>query len=278
MCKLLEVSRSGYYAWLKREERPRARQNRRLLEEIRAIHKGSRRTYGAPRVHAELVTLGRRVGKNRVARLMAEHGIRARRRRRFKPKTTDSAHSLPVAKNLLLDYEGTTGLDQVWVADITYIPTDEGWLYLASILDLHSRRVVGWSMQDNMRAGLPLAALDMAFQGRDPAKGLIHHSDRGSQYASKAYSRALSARGAVASMSRKGNCYDNAVKESFFHTLKTELVHLTRYRTREEARASVFEWIEVFYNRKRLHSALGYRSPLAFEEQLASPAPERAAA
>ena len=278
MCKLLEVSRSGYYAWQKREERPRARENRRLLAEIREIHEESRRTYGAPRVHAELVTRGRRVGRNRVARLMAVDGLRPRRRRRFRPKTTDSAHSLPVAENLLGAHEGTTGLDQVWVADITYIPTGEGWLYLASILDLHSRRVVGWSMQDNLRVGLPLSALDMAFKGRQPEAGLIHHSDRGSQYAAKAYRALLEEQGAVQSMSRKGNCYDNAVKESFFHTLKTELVHLQRYRTREEARASVFEWIEVFYNRRRLHSALGYRTPLGFEDSLANQSPERVAA
>ncbi len=265
MCKLLEVSRSGYYAWLKREESSRARENRLLLAEIREIHKESRRTYGAPRVQAELRRRGRRVGKNRVARLMDENGLQSRVRRRFRPKTTDSNHKLPVAKNLLKDRSPTTALDEVWVADITYIRTDEGWLYLASVLDLHSRLVVGWSMKDTLRVELTLDALDMALKVRDPATGLIHHSDRGSQYAAKDYQKILDKHGLVASMSRKGNCYDNATKESFFHTLKTELVYHEHYRTREEARASVFEYIEAFYNRERLHSSLGYRSPVEFE-------------
>lgn len=272
MCKLLEVSRSGYYAWRRREEADRVRENRLLLAEIRTIHEKSRKTYGAPRVHAELKRRGRGVGKNRVARLMAEDGLRGCVRRRFRPKTTDSRHELPVAKNLLEGREPTTGLDQVWAADITYIPTDEGWLYLASILDVHSRRIVGWSMKDTLRVELTLDALDMALRARRPSPGLIHHSDRGSQYAAKAYRRALEKAGALPSMSGKGNCYDNATKESFFHSLKTELVHRVRYRTREEARASVFEWIEAFYNRQRLHSALGYQPPVEFEEALGAAA------
>ena len=267
MCKLLEVSRSGYYAWLKREDGPRARENRQLLAEIHEIHAGSRRTYGAPRIRAELKRRGWRVGKNRVARLMAEAGLRSRVRRRFRVKTTDSNHKLPVAENLLEGRAPPTGLDQIWVADITYIPTDEGWLYLASILDLHSRRIVGWSMKDTLRVELTMDALLMALKARSPTAGLIHHSDRGSQYAAKDYQKLVDKHGLVPSMSRKGNCYDNATKESFFHSLKTELVHHEHYRTREEAKASVFEWIEVFYNRQRLHSALGYRSPAEFEAQ-----------
>ena len=264
MCKLLGGARSGCYAWLGRGESARAKADRELLGEIREIHKSSRETYGAPRIHAALQRPHRRVGKNRVARLLAESGLRPRRRRRFKV-TTDSDHALPVAPNLLARAEAPTRPNEVWVADITYIETEEGWLYLAAVMDLYSRKIVGWSMRDNMRTGLALSALTMAVRQRAPAAGLIHHSDRGSQYASRAYREALSAKGLVPSMSRKGNCYDNAAMESFFRSLKTELVYRTRFRTRREACASVFDWIETFYNRSRLHSSLGYRSPLGFE-------------
>ena len=268
MCKLLEVSRSGFYAWLDREESDRAQENRLLLKEIRQIHKESRGTYGSPRVHAELVRRKRDVGINRVARLMAKNRIRSKVRRRYRVKTTDSGHDMPVAENLLEGRAPTTAPDQVWVADITYVPTAEGWLYLASIMDLHSRRVVGWSMKDTLRVELTLEAMDMALKARTPTDELIHHSDRGSQYTAKDYQRLLEKHGIEPSMSGKGNCYDNAAKESFFHSLKVELVHHESYRTRAEARASVFEWIEAFYNRQRLHSALGYRSPAEFEAEL----------
>lgn len=270
MCTLLEVSRSGFYAWDQREASPRAVESAQILEEIKTVHSESRSTYGSPRVHAELRRRGRRCGKKRVARLMAKGGLRSRVRRRFRPRTTDSKHSLPVHENLLAGDMKPTALDQIWVADITYVPTGEGWLYLASVLDLYSRKVVGWSMKATLRTELVLEALDMAFLARQPGKGLIHHSDRGSQYASGEYQKALKARGAVPSMSAKGYCYDNATKESFFHSLKTELVHDEEYETHEQAKASIFEWIEAFYNRTRIHSSLGYCSPAEFEAALTS--------
>jgi len=271
MCRLLEVSRSGFYAWLRREEgeaSPRALENRRLTERIKAIHAKSRETYGSPRIHAELRKSGDECGKNRVARLMSQAGIRSKVRKKFRVKTTDSNHAYPIAPNLLRDHAAPVLPNEIWVADITYIPTAEGWLYLASILDLCSRKVVGWAMKDNMRVELTLEALEMALKRRRPGTGLLHHSDRGTQYAAGDYRDRLDEHGLVPSMSRKGNCYDNAAKESFFHTLKTELVHQTRYRTREEAKTSLFEYIEVFYNRQRLHSSLGYRSPEEFEALL----------
>lgn len=267
---LLGVSRSGFYAWDQREASPRAVESAKILEEIKAIHSESRGTYGSPRVHAVLRRQGRRCGKKRVAHLMVKGGLRSRVRRRFRPKTTDSKHSLPVHENLLAEGLTPTAPNQIWVSDITYVPTGEGWLYLASILDLYSRKVVGWSMKATLRTELVLGALDMAFLARQPGKGLIHHSDRGSQYASGEYQKALKARGAVPSMSAKGYCYDNATKESFFHSFKTELVHDEEYETHEQAKASIFEWIEVFYNRKRIHSSLGYRTPVEFESALAS--------
>ena len=265
MCKLLEVSRSGFYAWLSQGESERAKEDRRLTELIKQIYEKGRRTYGAPRIHAALRTAGERCGLNRVARLMDLAGLRAHRRPRRRVKTTDSNHDHPIAPNLLQDRAAPSAPDEVWVADITYLPTDEGWLYLATVMDLCSRRIVGWSMQDNMKVGLTLAALDMAIEQRAPGVNLIHHSDRGCQYAAHDYRDRLNAHGFRSSMSRKGNCYDNAAQESFYHSLKTELVYRERYRTREEARARVFDYIEVFYNRERLHSALGYRSPAQFE-------------
>lgn len=270
MCRVLEVSRSGYYAWRQRQgtEGRRAEENRRLTERIRGIFAGSRETYGAPRIHAVLRREGKSCGQNRVARLMAAAGIRSRVRRKFRVKTTDSNHGLPIADNLLQGHFAADRPDQIWVADITYIPTDEGWLYLASILDVCSRMIVGWSIQPTLKTGLVLSALFMALGRRTPPAGLVHHSDRGSQYASKEYRDSLEDHGLLSSMSRKGNCYDNAMKESFFHTLKTELVHQRDYRSHEEARASVFEYIEVFYNRQRVHSSLGYLSPVEFERRL----------
>lgn len=266
MCTTLEVSRSGFYAWLRRDESRRSRENRRLDELICEEHERSRGTYGSPRIHAALKARGERCGLNRVADLMRKVGIRSKVKRKFK-KTTNSRHAYPIAANLLAQDFSTQMPNQVWASDITYIPTDEGWLYLASTMDLFSRAIVGWSMSAGMPASLVVDALRMAIARRSPSAGMIHHSDRGVQYAAHAFQGLLDQEGIVCSMSGKGNCYDNAVKESFFHTLKTELCDHERYRTREQARASIFEYIEAFYNRQRLHSSLGYLSPLAFESR-----------
>jgi putative transposase len=266
MCSVLEVSRSGFYAWLERGESSRSRENRRLTELIRQEHERSRCTYGSPRIHAALKTQGETCSLNRVARLMRAAGIRSKVKRKFR-KTTDSKHEHAVAPNLVAQEFTVSAPNQVWVSDITYIWTEEGWLYLASTLDLFARRVVGWSMRATMPASLVTTALQMAIDQRSPPAGLIHHSDRGVQYAADAFQDLLERHGIVCSMSGKGNCYDNAVKESFFHTLKTELCDHEHYRTRREAMASIFEYIEVFYNRQRLHSTLGFLSPLQFEAQ-----------
>jgi putative transposase len=231
MCQVLSISVSGYYAW--RQRRPSARQkaNEAMVERIRAIHAESGATYGSPRLHAELAAQGIRCNKKRVERLMRVHRIQARQRKRRRPRTTDSKHSLPVAPNVLNRAFEAEAPDQKWVTDITYIPTAEGWLYLAAVMDLYSRRIVGWSMASRMTSRLVKDALKLAIAQRQPGPGLVHHSDRGSQYASADYCLLLTARGMVASMSRKGNCYDNAPMESFFGTLKTERVHHRRYRT-----------------------------------------------
>jgi transposase InsO family protein len=265
MCRVLEVSRSGFYAWLGRGESDRAREDRRLMTLIRGIFTESRGIYGVPRVHETLRQREQQCGRNRVARLMKKAGLRSKTKRRFRVKTTDSKHNHPIAPDRLGQDFGTTAANRVWVSDITYIPTDEGWLYLASTMDLFSRRIVGWSMASTLHATIVIDAVRMAIEQRQPSAGLIHHSDRGVQYASAEFRTVLDAHGFVASMSRKGNCYDNAVKESFYHTLKTELVNHEHYRTRDEARASVFDYIEAFYNRQRIHSTLGYLSPSAFE-------------
>lgn len=265
MCKVLEVSRSGFYAWLGREESGRAREDRRLTALIRGIFDESRKTYGAPRVHRELQRRGVQCGENRVARLMKAGEMRPKTKRKFRVKTTDSKHNHPIAPDHLGRDFTTDGPNQAWASDITYIPTDEGWLYLASTMDLFSRRIVGWSMSSTLHATVAIDALQMGIDQRGSTAGLIHHSDRGVQYACADFRDLLDEHGITASMSRKGNCYDNAAKESFFHTLKTELVHHEHYRTRDEARASVFDYIETFYNRKRLHSTLGYMSPADFE-------------
>mgnify|MGYP000911718086 FL=1 len=264
ICRVLGVPTSAYYAWRGRPESRRVREDRRLLVEIKAIHQAKRETYGSPRVHAELKARGLRLGEKRVARLMRAGGIRAKQKRKFQA-TTNSKHCHPVAPNLLeRDFEASAP-DRKWVADITYIPTREGWLYLAAILDLYSRYVVGWSMAGRMNRRLVLDALDMAVGRRRPGPGLLHHSDRGSQYACGDYQEALTAHGMLCSMSRKGDCWDNAPMESFFHTLKTELVHHRDYRTRGEAKTDIFEYIEVFYNRSRRHSALGFITPEEYE-------------
>lgn len=270
MCRVLQVSLSGYYAWRKRPRSARCGRRNRLLTAIREIHRKSRQTYGSPRIHAALKSSEVGCCENTVARLMRENQLKAKTKRKYKA-TTDSSHGLPVAPNRLRREFHVEKPNQVWVADITYIPTDEGWLYLATELDLYSRRIVGWAMSDRMTSELVIEALKMALDQRQPPADLVHHSDRGSQYASAAFQAMLAAHGLVCSMSRKGDCYDNAVMESFYGTLKTELVSFAgpagrgSFATRAEARQAIFEWIEVFYNRQRLHSTLGYRSPADFE-------------
>jgi putative transposase len=263
LCQVVGASVSGFYAWLRAipTVQNRAEAEAELRGRIGRIFTAGRRVYGAPRVHAELRRGGRRHSRRRVARLMREMGLAARRGRRPRPRTTDSRHDLPVAPNLLARDFAAVRPDAVWLADISYIPTDEGWLYLAAIKDMATREIVGWSMADHLRAGLCVDALVMALQRCRPPEGLIHHSDRGVQYASGPYCQVLERHGIKQSMSRKGNCLDNAPMESFFASLKKEHVHPARFRTREEAKAAVFEYIEVFYNRQRLHSALGYRTP-----------------
>lgn len=266
MCRVLNLSRSGYYAWIKRQPSPRTQENEILSHEIQQIHQDSRQTYGSPRIHAALVAKGFQVGRQRVVRLMEKLGICARRKRKFKA-TTDSEHDLPIAQNVLARDFTTTEPDRAWVADMTYIWTTEGWLYLAVIIDLFSRRVVGWSMADHMRTELVLTALEAALGQRVPSQtGLVFHSDRGSQYASSDYRDALFKADITCSMSRRANCWDNAVAESFFGTLKIELIYPRIFSTRAIARTIIAEWIEVFYNRQRLHSTLGYLAPAQFEE------------
>jgi len=266
LCRTLHVSRAGFYAWRGRAPSPRARSDARLGLEITTIHAESRERYGSPRIHAELRDRGCRTGRKRVARLMRVRRLTARRRRRFRV-TTQSRHQFPVAPNLLARQFTRAAPDQAWVTDITYIPTAEGWLYLAVILDLYSRFAVGWAMSARITDDLTLDALDMALARRCPRRGLLHHSDRGSQYASGDYQQVLAQHGIVGSMSRRGNCWDNAVAESFFATLKVELVHDAAWTTRAAARRELFEYLEPFYNGRRRHSALGYLSPRAFEQQ-----------
>jgi transposase InsO family protein len=269
LCEVLGVSRSGYYAWRERPPGPAAARRGRLIEQIREAYQESRSTYGSPRVRRELAARGIACCENTVAKLMREQGLRSKAARRFVVRTTDSRHGRPVAENVLARDFYPDKPDTAWAADITYIPTAEGWLYLAAVIDLCSRKVVGWATAENLRAELPLEALRMALTHRRPTGSLLHHSDRGVQYASDAYQALLSEHGIEPSMSRTGNCWDNAVAESFFSTLKRELVHHESYADREEARRSLFEYIEVFYNRRRRHSTLGYRSPADFEARLA---------
>jgi putative transposase len=266
MCRVLKQSRSGYYAWCNRLASRRTQENAILSHQIQQIYDTSRQSYGSPRIQAALVAQGLPISRQRVVRLMAKLGISARSRRKFKV-TTDSKHAWPIAENHLNRAFTTTEPDRVWVADMTYIWTTEGWLYLAVIIDLFSRRVVGWSMAEHMRTELVLTALEAALGHRQPAQtGLLFHSDRGSQYASGEYQEALQQATMTGSMSRRGNCWDNAVAESFFGTLKTELIHPRIFSTRTVARTVIAEWIEVFYNRQRLHSTLRYLSPVQFED------------
>ena len=265
MCRVLAVSRSGYYAWRERPPSAREMANRQLLESIRVIHKKSRGRYGSPRIYEALLQLEIRCSRKRVARLMRQNGIRGKRRRRYK-RTTDSDHTRSIAPNQLGQDFSAYAPNEKWCADITYIATREGWLYLAIIIDLYSRMIVGWAINDDLSRHLVLAALRMATRRRRPGPGLIHHSDRGSQYASADYQRMLAGWQMLPSMSGVGNCYDNAPAESWFASLKVECVDVV-YHTKAEARAELFEYMEVFYNRQRLHSKLGYLSPAAFEQQ-----------
>ena len=269
LCGVVGVAVSGFYAWLRRAPSRRREDDQRVSERIKEVFTSRRRTYGSPRIHAELRDAGIRISRKRVARLMREGGLTAAIRRRF-PRTTHSRHDdHAVAPNLLEQDFAADRPDTVWLADISYIPTGEGWLYLAAIKDMATREIVGWSMSDSLEAGSACEALRMAIQRRQPPAGLIHHSDRGVQYAGKDYQAILARHGLHCSMSRRGNCYDNAPMESFFGSLKNELVHRTSFPTREAARRALFDYIEVFYNRRRRHSGLGYLTPAQAYEQMA---------
>jgi len=265
LCDVLEVSPAGYYAWRSRPESRRSTANRQLVNDIKRVHRDAYGRYGSPRIHIELKAQGPGVSRGRIERLMRRHGIRAIMARPRWVRTTDSRHEFPIAPNLLDRNFVAAAPNHVWLADITYVETDQGWLYLATVMDLYSRRIVGWAMADHLRTELPLAALRMAIAAKQPGPGLIHHSDRGVQYASEDYRKVLQSAGLHASMSRKADCYDNAPMESFFHTLKTELVHHRHYATRQEATRDIFAYIEGFYNRTRRHSAIGYISPIEME-------------
>jgi putative transposase len=266
MCDALEVSPSGYYSWLRRPASFQEQRRDALLVLIRGVHAGAKRRYGSPRIHAALEGCGEGCSVNTVAKIMRDNGIRAKTARKSRCKATDSGHALPVAANVLARQFDPSGPNEAWVADITYVPTGEGWLYIAIVEDLFSRKVVGWSMADHMESRLVVDALEMAVQRRLPGEGLVAHSDRGSQYASDHYQRLLGKHGIECSMSGVGQCWDNAPAESFFATRKKEKVQDEDNHTRDEARASLFEFIEVFYNNQRLHSSLGYVTPAAYEQ------------
>lgn len=276
-CAVLGVSRSGYYAWRDRPEAPREAEDAELVVEIKAAHKAGRGNYGSPRVHRELRAKGRRVGKKRVERLMRREGIVGRRKKRFR-KTTDSNHSHPIAPNVLERNFDVELPNAAWVTDVTYVSTHEGWLYLAAILDLFSRRVVGWAASANNDRALAIGALDRAVAERQPAPGIVHHSDRGSVYASGDYGDALTKLGAVKSMSGKGDCWDNAVGESFFATIKGEMIDHEDFQTRAAAIAAIADYIDGFYNPCRRHSAIDYVSPIEFELKFMSNKIEKMAA
>jgi transposase InsO family protein len=264
MCLVIGASRGGYYEWKKGNKGIRARENKELVSLIEESYAKNRGVYGSPRITKALKSKGIKCGENRIARLMQVHGIMAKTEKKFKA-TTNSRHNLPIAPNLLnQDFTAATS-NRVWVSDITYIHTEEGWLYLSAVLDIYSRQVVGWSMSDRMTSDFVTEGLYQAIGRRRPPSGCIFHSDRGVQYAAQNFKNVLKTHGFIQSMSRKGNCYDNAVAESFFRTLKTEHVYNYRYKTRKEAKQSIFEYIEVFYNQQRIHSSLGYRTPVSFE-------------
>ena len=268
LCRTLGVTRSAYYAARKKAERPRAQENARLDGKARELFEASGRTYGSPRLAVALRRAGERCGRHRVARLMRRTGLRAKQKRRFRPRTTDSRHLCPIAPNHLAERATPTRPGEVWQADITYVATKEGWLYVAGVLDACSRRIVGWAADDTMPTALVARAFERAVQVQQPTPGLLHHSDRGSQYASDAYRELLRRHGVQASMSRAGNCYDNAKMESFWATMKGELIQDHVFATRAEAKSAIFHYIEVFYNRVRFHGALGFNSPVDFEHSL----------
>lgn len=264
MSKVLCVSRSGYYAFIKAGASKRDKENKRLIEKIKRAHEESRSTYGSPRIHAELIEQGEKCSRKRIARLMKRAGIQAKMRKRFKITTQANPKAVP-APNLLRQDFCSARPNQRWVADITYVPTGEGWLYVATVMDLFSRRIVGLAMNERITADLVIDAIKQAIIHRQPGADLMHHSDRGCQYTSHSFQRILKMHHITVSMSSTGNCFDNAAMESFFHTLKTEHIYFECYRTREQAKQSIFEYIEVFYNRKRRHSTLGYIAPAVFE-------------
>jgi len=267
-CDLLGVSQSGYYAWRGRDPSPRAQEDQRIGERIKVIHETSRGTYGCPRVARSLRNEGIRCGKKRVARLMREQGLKGSQKARFRPRTTDSSHDSPISPNRLRTIPEITKPNHVWVSDITYIPTREGWRYLAAIMDLGTRNIKGWSLKDSLHTDVVAEAFVQAAFRYKPDPGLIMHSDRGCQYASEQFRELLSTHKALGSMSAKGNCYDNAAMESLWATLKSELDINEPFETEEEARRVIFEYIEVFYNRQRMHSSLGYESPVDYETKL----------
>jgi len=269
MCKTLNVSRSGYHNYLKRSFSRRETDENVILEKIKGIHRDSRGLYGSPRIYQELRRRGITINKKRVVRIMRKYGIRAKTKRKYKV-TTNSNHSYPIAKDLIGQYFKSRKSNKIWVSDITYIGTKEGWLYLACILDLYSRMIVGWHVDQRQSSSLVTTAIRNALDKRGENPGIIFHSDRGSQYASKEVRDLLSANGMIQSMSRKGNCYDNAVMESFFHTLKTELIRFENFQTREEAKMRIFDYLEIYYNRQRIHSSINYFTPVEYENILIS--------
>jgi len=265
LCKVLSLSRSGYYAWLGRKPSRRQLVDQKLLPVIAHVHEQGRRAYGSPRVTQELKRRNYPCGRHRVARLMRQAGLRGLLKRSFRPRTTDSKHELPIAPNRLKQCPKPSQPDRAWVADITYIATAQGWLYLAAVMDLYSRKIVGWALADHLKSSLPQEALSRAIKNRRPSRGLLHHSDRGVQYASHDYRALLKANQLLSSMSARGNCYDNAAMESFFSTLKTELLHRQVWHNHAEVKLAIFDYVETFYNRRRLHSSLEYQSPADFE-------------
>ena len=268
MCHVLESSRSGFYGWLARDHGEKKSRIERLKTAIREIFQKSRQTYGSPRMLKALVAKGYEVGKETVSKLMHEMGLRPKAAKRFKAATTDSKHKFPIAENKLKQAFDVATPNTVWVGDVTFIATGEGWLYLAGVLDLCTRKLVGWAMYDANDRHLTMDALDMALKRQNIAASLMFHSDRGSNYACYDFQGMVARRGLEASMSRSGCCYDNAVMESFFHTLKVEFVHHEKFATKQQAKDAIFEWIEVFYNRERIHSSLGYRTPLRLKKNL----------
>lgn len=267
LCAVLEVTRSGYYAWRRGHETARELANRLWIERIRRVYQENQGRYGSPRVTEQLRREGHVCNRKRVERLMRWHGLKALSSRKRRICTTNSDHDHPIAPNLLLGRAAPSGPNQVWVADITYVPTAEGWLFLAAVMDLYSRQILGWSVWDSLRADGAIQALQRALTKRRPAKGLIHHSDRGIQYACHTYRQSLQAAGLIPSMSRKGNCYDNAAMEAFWSTLKREAMAESATWSKDRVRRTLFEYIEGIYNRSRLHSSLGYQSPVDFENQ-----------